>query len=123
MCLQMVFKEKPEPTGMGYKGFGVSAGSLYGEIQGRKKKRPTGKWIHADDFRDKRYKVDFGYFPYWHIFEYKRDAIGWMRWSDHNYTVKKVKYRGATVKGTQGACRKIIVAKEIFIIPDTKTED
>ena len=122
MCLDEVTNRKPRTTGTGYKIFHVDAnGSLIGDLWGKGRKvRVEGEWIKAEDYSGGEHiNSGYNYIPYWHI--YKVKGVGIARpWPGE--VLRTVKYRRAVTGGVQCGLP-IIVAKEIYIMPDTKTED
>lgn len=129
MCLDVVlerYKKTDKVSGIGYKVFRLQGEQLMPDCRGGATERPKGVWLHEKNFRDyssrnviKVKNGDSTYCIGWHIFCTLRSAKKWSE-SCHrkkNAITKKVKYRDARVLGTQRK-RKIVVAKEIFILKE-----
>ncbi len=116
MCIK-VTNEHPEPTGIGWKVFQKDDRYLTGMCVGRIIRRPTKRWIHEKNYRGLglwKDPEDYGFG--WHICTTLEDAYSWK--SGGYKTIRKVRYRGASVSGTFMSDQSIIVvAKEILILP------
>lgn len=128
MCLRVIDKKKPKATGTGWKVFRKQPNGLI-SLNGYYscERRPTGMWLTAVDALLKEYgkPSDKPENVGWHIFLNKRDAVSLAQ--DHartNAVVLPVKYRGARVSGEGDGYyndnAKIVVAKEMFILPEEK---
>ncbi len=124
MCLDKVSKKKPAPEGIGYKVFHLWPGDdqLYGDIARRNKVRPVGTWLKSRNYSVPRGDVSVisirGKYPVgWHIFKSLAGARDWVYGIDpDSYATRRIKYRQAHTEGTNDNY-KIVIAKEIYIIP------
>lgn len=144
MCLDklMSIKNKdPNKVRYGYKVFVKNDEQLNLDMFFEKSMPPVykKKWIHESAYRMDGYKrrkkinimqgiepiYPFGF----HVFLYRKDAIGWMIPSHRQRVVCKVKYRKLVASGYQlvdsihskngtESCR-VDVAKEIYVMEDT----
>ncbi len=124
MCIE-VTNEHPEPTGAGYKLFTLDGRFMVGNnFRHDVKHRPTEKWLHEYEFRFQDtppFAYDFG----WHVYETIEDARAYTNDRDHILwqkghleCIRRVRYRGAFVEGTQKfEAFPTVVAKEILILP------
>ena len=86
---------------------------------------PVNRWIKEKDYRALSGRREYIRFPNtsirypmgFHIFLKKKDARGWKNW--WNERIRKVKFRKIVAKGWQRGM-KVIVAKEMLIIPEKK---
>ena len=125
MCLEWIDREKPRPSGIGYKVYRKRGRFLYSEFFSGVR-RPTRKWLGArwvehttacTDVVRQRYK------PTWHILTSLQEAKRWAVEAQKiwfkggaKYVVRKVKYIGAHTMGKQSRST-IIVANGIYIYP------
>jgi hypothetical protein len=124
MCLDKISKKKPALEGVGYKVFELrdDDGKLYGEMARRDKIRPVGTWLNSRNYsvRKKEGLVTpiKGKYPVgWHIFKSLAGVKSWNYDIDPDYiAIKRVRYRLAHTEGTIDNY-KVVVAKEIYIIP------
>jgi len=120
MCLYKFGKFNTRKK-IGFKIFNDENHYLSSYIRGSMKRLPVGKWLNEKDYRD---KTDFNmkylrtedkYENYkfgWHIYYYKSDENYFSSWC----VKRKVKFRKIVAKGYQDG-KRIVVAKEIYIIP------
>jgi len=124
MCMDKVSKKKPAPEGYGYKVFALTDGRLYGELARREKIRPVGTWLKSRNYAVLKTEeggvspINGKYPMGWHIFKSLAGTKSWTRDGGFEYVViKRVLYRQAHTAGTIGDY-KVVVAKEIFILPN-----
>jgi hypothetical protein len=121
--------------GEGWKVFTMRATSngiiLVGEMFGGEP-RPEGKWLNEKDFRLRHHALRrvletddiIMTYPYgWHVFRNREDAEEWG--VDPEQCLRKVRFRKAGAAGFQKvgrgrnmAFKPVVVAKEIFILPE-----
>ena len=113
MCLKDRIPAK-NPTGFGYKAFGIRDGKLVGDWQNLSKIRPINKWLNEQDYRTNIPPIEgFG----WHIFKNLKDAKEYIILYK-GMKVFKIKYRNALMQGTTLREFAGITAKEILILPN-----
>lgn len=131
MCLDKItqrFKKSDEKSGIGYKVFHFVNNELRADYIWTIEARPVGRWLHERKFRSPTDQIthlstlfsfpNSGYSIGWHIFYSRASAYRyvWERMGGIvSGKVRKVAYRDARTIGIQSG-RKIIVAKEIFIL-------
>ena len=125
MCLQTIYKKKPNPIGKGYKIFRRIRGKLYPMYVRSRGDYPLRRWIKNSDqkIRHTAYcsKIS-GYQSGFHIYANKKNAEGFFDWlgDKESYCMKRVEYRGAHTSGVvwewgSGLNAKTIVADEMRI--------
>lgn len=110
MCIELVFSDKPKPSGFGYKVFDVERGNYHFEFQPfrRSHRVPRNRWLRAET---KGLRPAYG--GGFHIFAQKAEAESWAALGIGQRVVR-VRYRNAYVQGLQND-RTEIVALEMFV--------
>lgn len=133
MCLTTITNRNTKSTGVGFKVFIEDSRGLMSEWCGNDRPKPIRKWIHEIDSRlgtraEKIYTETSlsslsllsplnSYPKGFHIYKSLKDVLCFPP-----NVIKKVRYRGAVVEGTQAPGCKVVVAKEIFILKRTITK-
>jgi hypothetical protein len=131
MCIEVDKDTKYPEKGVGFKVFrhGLinDKRRLFGEFCNTTKPRPIGKWLKAEDYSPTVVEgadplwtpIKGEYEPGWHIFTTHKDACDWGCCDQQVHTVK---YRGLIVSGAMSGGKKVIVAREIWILAQERSK-